>query len=181
MNCNAYQLSLLPTFFIESKYKDYAKLKKLFDLESNSHRDSGDSNVFYLQNYNYPAIIDNKKEYLEHLKKHLRTLPYTNIRHAKSWWVDYPKNSYAGLHSHQPGNQVTCILFLDEYKEEEKHPHAGYLYAVLGNGGEITYKEWKPEAGKLVILDGRVWHGTYPTKHKRSVFVVDLEYDLGDI
>jgi hypothetical protein len=180
MDYDAYRLSFLPTYYIESKYDDYARFKGLFDIESNNHRDSGDSQVFYLQDYEYPVIIDSTEEYVEYLKKHLTNLPYKNIRHKKSWWVDYPKHSYAGLHAHQPGNQITCILFLDDYKEDLDHPHAGYLYAVLGNSGEVTYQEWKPEAGTLVILDGRVWHGTYPTRHKRSVFVVDLEYDLGD-
>jgi hypothetical protein len=179
MNFDEFELSLLPTWYVETEYKDYAKFKELFDIDSNKHRDSGDSNVFYLQNYEYPSIIDNE-EYLNFLKEHIGKEPFKNIKHSKSWWVDYPENSYAGMHSHTPGRNITCILFLDDYVEEEQHPHAGYLYAVLDSDIGITYQEWKPEAGKLVILDGRVWHGTYPTKHSRSVFVVDLEYELGD-
>lgn len=179
MNIDDYASSLLPMYYIETKYDHYKKFKRLFELESNSHRDSGDSNVFYLQNYEYPAIIDNE-EYMNYLKTCVSHLPYKNVRHKKSWWVDYPEHSYAGLHSHTPGKNFTCVLFLDDYKEDEYHPHAGYLYAVLNNGNKITYEEWKPEAGKLIILDGRVWHGTYPTRQQRKVFVVDFEYDIGE-
>jgi len=174
-----YAYNLTPTWWVESEYQNYEKFKNLFDLEAETHRDTGNSNVFYLQNYEFPSTIDNG-EYLNYLIKHVERFPYTNVRHKKSWWVDYPENSYAGLHSHTPGMQFTCILFLDDYIEDEDNPHAGYLYAVFGNEGQVTYEEWKPEAGKLVILDGRVWHGTYPTKHKRRVFVVDFEFDLGD-
>ena len=179
MNYDEYVHNLIPLWYNTSRYNEYKKFQKLFDLESESHRDSGDSQVFYLQNYEYPFIIDSG-EYLEYLKKHVNSLPFENIRHTKSWWVDYPKHSYAGLHAHQPGRNFTCILFLDDYIEEEDHPHAGYLYTVLNNENKITYEEWKPEAGTLVIMDGRVWHGTYPTRHKRRVFVVDFEYDIGE-
>lgn len=175
-----YLYGLIPLWYNTSRYENYKKFQKLFEIEAEFHRDSGDSQVFYLQNYEYPVIIDNDKEYLEHLKKHVRRLPFKNIRHAKSWWINYPKHSYTGLHSHQPGKQFTCVLFLDDYIEEENYPHAGYLYAVLNNENQITYEEWKPEVGTLVLMDGRVWHGTYPARHKRRVFVVDFEYDIGE-
>jgi len=171
--------NLIPLWYNTSRYNDYNKFKQLFDIDAQGHRDSGDSHVFYLQNYEYPAIIDNG-EYLEYLKKHVTSLPIKNVRYAKSWWADYPEHSYAGLHAHQPGQTFTCVLFLDDYIEEDEHPHAGYLYAVLNNNNQITYQEWKPEAGTLVLMDGRVWHGTYPTRHKRRVFVVDFEYDTGE-
>lgn len=180
MDYDDYVHSLLPLWYNTSEYNDYKKFHKLFDLESESHRDSGDSNVFYLQNYEYPSIIDSECEYIEYLKKHVTSLPIENIRHAKSWWVDYPVHSYAGLHSHTPGRQFTCVLFLDDYVEDQEHPQAGYLYGVMNNDNVITYQEWKPEAGTLVIMDGRMWHGTYPTRHKRRVFVVDFEYDIGE-
>ena len=180
MEFDDYVHSLSPLWFNTSYYKDYDKFKKLFELESESRRDSGDSVVFYLQNYEYPSIIDSEKEYIKYLKQHVEKMPFKNVVHKKSWWVDYPKHSYAGLHSHTPGRQFTCVLFLDDYVEEKDHPHAGYLYGVLNNNNRITYEEWKPEAGTLVIMDGRMWHGTYPTRHKRRVFVVDFEYDMGE-
>jgi hypothetical protein len=72
------------------------------------------------------------------------------------------------------------VLFLNDYIEEEKYPHAGYLYATLNNDNRMSYEEWKPEAGKLIILDGRVWHGTYPTQQQRKVFVSDFTFDVGE-
>jgi hypothetical protein len=30
----------------------------------------------------------------------------------------------------------------------------------------------------MVIMDGRVFHGTYPTLNERKVFVVDFTYDV---
>tara|TARA_B100000900_G_C20602472_1_gene726304 strand:- start:3167 stop:3706 length:540 start_codon:yes stop_codon:yes gene_type:complete len=178
MDLNDYAHGLLPLYFIESAYESYKNFLKCFDMDSESHRDSGDSTTFYLQNYEYPAIVDN--EYINFVKKHVANLPYENVQHSKSWWVEYPAHSYAGMHSHTPGRQFTCVLFLDDYIEDEQHPHAGYLYAVLNNENKMTYQEWKPEAGKLIILDGRVWHGTYPTRQRRRVFVTDFTFDVGE-
>lgn len=178
MDFDTYAHSLLPTYYIESKYDSYNDFMQLFDIEAESHRDSGDSTIFHLHNWEFPAIISN--DYQEHIKKHVKNLPYKNIQHSKSWWIDYPKYSYAGMHSHTPGRQFTCVLFLNDYIEEEKYPHAGYLYATLNNDNRMSYQEWKPEAGKLVILDGRVWHGTYPTQQQRKVFVSDFTFDVGE-
>lgn len=178
MNFDNYAHSLMPTYFIESSYKDYKNFLKCFDLESESHRDSGDSTIFHLQNWKYPATIDDN--YLEYIIDNISKLPYKNIQHSKSWWIDYPEHSYAGMHSHTPGRQFTCVLFLDDYIADEEHPHAGFLYAILNTNNDITYKEWMPEAGKLIILDGRVWHGTYPTRQPRKVFVTDFTFDVGE-
>ena len=42
---------------------------------------------------------------------------------------------------------------------------------------EITYLTHNPIEGKVVIMDGKVFHGTYPALEDRHVFVVDFEYE----
>lgn len=178
MDFDTYAHSLLPVYYVEGVYSDYKNFLNCFDLDSDSHRDSGDSTIFHLKNWEYPQSIDDN--YIDFVKKSVAKMPYKNIQHSKSWWIDYPTHSYAGMHSHTPGRQFTCVLFLDDYIEDEQHPHAGYLYAVLNNNNTMSYHEWKPEPGKIIILDGRVWHGTYPTRQKRKVFVTDFTFDVGE-
>ena len=95
----------------------------------------------------------------------------------KAWGVKYPPGAYSGLHSHQPGKQLTSVLFLDTPKPSVEYPLAGCLTTLQPTNSEIQYLTHKPIEGKMVILDGKVWHGSYPTLEDRHVFVVDFEYE----
>lgn len=161
-------------WLIISKYDNYKDFHALFSIDSNKHRDHGGNVVYYLNDYRYPSIENNFKQHiLETVKDH----PITNIKFAKSWWVDYPVGAYSGVHTHTPGKQFTCILYLTDNETTSEYPYAGSLFAVSKKYG---YKQISPQAGDLVIMDGNVWHGTYPTTSDRKVFVCDFTYEIGE-
>ena len=44
--------------------------------------------------------------------------------------------------------------------------------------GELVSDMIKCIAGDVVVMDGKVYHGVYPTLEERKVFVVDFTYDV---
>lgn len=162
------------SFTVDAEYKDYKSFLNCFELDVNSHRDSGSSLVYYKDNFDYPYEIDNG-QYINFIKDTLSPFTFLqDITFEKSWWLDYPLHSYNGLHNHTPGPQLTTVMFLTTSAVDDYNPHEGYLY-TLNNG---DYNEYRPVEGEVHIFDGSVWHGTYPTLQPRKVFVCDFKYRL---
>jgi hypothetical protein len=81
------------------------------------------------------------------------------------------------MHCHQPGKQLSVVMFLDDVETTELYPLAGSLVTLQPFEHDINHVRIKPTPGGVVIMDGRVFHGTYPTLNDRRVFVADFEYE----
>ena len=172
------RLQALDTWVVDDLYyAGYKKFLKLFDNSNDRHVDYGNGTLYYKKDMQYPTDIDPREEYLMFIKFQLQDLPIRIKDFKKAWGVKYPPGGYSGLHSHQPGKQLTSVLFLDTPKPSVEYPLAGCLTTLQPTNSEITYLTHKPIEGKMVILDGKVWHGSYPTLEDRHVFVVDFEYE----
>ena len=172
------KIQTLDTWVVDDLfYPGYKKFLNLFDTSSERHVDYGNGTLYYKKDMSYPTDIDPKEEYLAFIKFQLQNLPIRVKDFKKAWGVKYPPGAYSGLHSHQPGKQLTSVLFLDTPKPSVEYPLAGCLTTLQPTDSEITYLTHKPIEGKMVILDGKVWHGSYPTLEDRHVFVVDFEYE----
>mgnify|MGYP003656966459 FL=1 len=172
------RLQSLDTWVVDDLYySGYKKFLKLFDNSNERHVDYGNGTLYYKKDMQYPTDIDPREEYLMFIKFQLQDLPIRIKDFKKSWGVKYPPDAYSGLHSHQPGKQLTSVLFLDTPKPSVEYPLAGCLTTLQPTNSEIQYLTHKPIEGKMVILDGKVWHGSYPTLEDRHVFVVDFEYE----
>jgi hypothetical protein len=172
------RLQALDTWVVDDLYySGYKKFLKLFDNFNERHVDYGNGTLYYKKDMQYPTDIDPREEYLMFIKFQLQDLPIRIKDFKKAWGVKYPPGGYSGLHSHQPGKQLTSVLFLDTPKPSVEYPLAGCLTTLQPTNSEITYLTHKPIEGKMVILDGKVWHGSYPTLEDRHVFVVDFEYE----
>jgi len=172
------RLQALDTWVVDDLYySGYKKFLKLFDNSNERHVDYGNGTLYYKKDMQYPTDIDPREEYLMFIKFQLQDLPIRIKDFKKAWGVKYPPGGYSGLHSHQPGKQLTSVLFLDTPKPSVEYPLAGCLTTLQPTDSEITYLTHKPIEGKMVILDGKVWHGSYPTLEDRHVFVCDFEYE----
>jgi|TARA_B100001094_G_scaffold179110_1_gene173360 hypothetical protein len=172
------RLQALDTWVVDDLYySGYKKFLKLFDNSNERHVDYGNGTLYYKKDMQYPTDIDPREEYLMFIKFQLQDLPIRIKDFKKAWGVKYPPGGYSGLHSHQPGKQLTSVLFLDTPKPSVEYPLAGCLTTLQPTNSEIQYLTHKPIEGKMVILDGKVWHGSYPTLEDRHVFVVDFEYE----
>jgi hypothetical protein len=72
-------------------------------------------------------------------------------------------------------------MFLNTIALDAKTPLNGKLKAITMNPvtGELVSDMIKCIEGDVVIMDGKVYHGVYPTLEERKVFVVDFTYDKG--
>ena len=163
---------------IDTHYPEYTRFLGCFELASEHHRDTGGSDVYYCEEYAYPQSIDPDNHFIEFIKQSVSPLPITNIQFAKSWWIDYPKHSYAGVHAHQPGRQLTAVVFLTTTNNYVESPHHGNLFTLHSKNDNMLYNDYPTIAGNVHILDGTIWHGTYPTLDNRKVFVCDFTYDI---
>ena len=162
----------------ELHYSGFKKFLKLFENYDSRHVDYGNGTLYYKDKMKYPKDIDPTLDYQSWIKFQLKSLPITVNNFMKAWGVKYPPGGYSGLHCHKPGQQLTSVLFLDTPKPSPQYPLAGSLTTLQPNpDSTIHYLQHKPVAGNVVIMDGKVFHGTYPTLEDRHVFVCDFEYE----
>ena len=137
--------------------------------------------MFYTQGeMEYPDSVDPELDFQKFIKKCITEseLPITMGKCLKAWGLKYPPGSYSGMHCHQPGKQLTCVMFLDNEVVSEQYPLAGSLVTLQPFEHDINHVRVKPTPGGVVIMDGRVFHGTYPTISDRRVFVCDFSYEV---
>lgn len=174
----AYIATVYSQWRLDTTYSKYEQFLKCFELDVPGHRDTGGSQVSYCQNFAYPNEVDPTNDYIDFILNSVKSMPFKNVKFSKSWWVDYPEHTYAGVHAHQPGKQFTAVLFLTTLPKDTHNPHAGFLYTMSNKTGVIEYDEYPTIAGNVHIFDGTIWHGTYPTQHNRKVFVCDFTYEM---
>mgnify|MGYP001206141065 CR=1 FL=1 len=168
----------LETWVIDDlHYPEYRRFEDLFNNYHGSHKDYGNGYLYYKNDMQYPEDLDKEKHYHEFIKKCCETLPIKITNFKKAWGVHYKPGAYSGLHSHVPGQQLTAVLFLTTAIYSKEYPLAGNLVTLQPTNHEINYIATPAIQGNVVIMDGRVYHGTYPTINERKVFVCDFDYE----
>jgi|TARA_X000000950_G_C13674992_1_gene561528 hypothetical protein len=166
----------------ENFYPGWEKFLKLFDDKIyDTKKDKLMDYVFYTQGeMEYPEAVDPELDFQKFIKKCLieSELPITMGKCLKAWGLKYPPGSYSGMHCHQPGRQLSVVMFLDDVMVSEQYPLAGSLVTLQPFEHEINHVRVRPTPGGVVIMDGRVFHGTYPTLNNRRVFVCDFSYEV---
>ena len=109
----------------------------------------------------------------------------TDNQKYNAWTINYfPGGWQAGhFHSTNKMNQqnkrfASSIMFFDNIQPTKKNKQNGCLYTVMQDPNGYTYDhKFHPTPGRVVIMDDRVWHGTYPTEDNRRVLVWDFDYE----
>ena len=158
-------------------YPEYKKFEKIFTDYDKKHKDYGNGWLHYKTNMSYPTDIDNTLDFHRFIKESIDRLPIKVKDFKRAWGVEYTPGAYSGLHCHVPGKQLTAVLFLTSVEQNYEYPLAGSLVTLQPTDHEINYLQHSPAAGNCVIMDGRVYHGTYPTLNDRRVFVCDFDYE----
>ncbi len=171
-------------------YSEYKDFLKIFDSFDETKKQIGNAYLYYKENMSWPDDIDPEKKYQNFLIETLeKELPIKIKNYKKSWGVKYCPSSYSGFHNHtlnpqeqivsNEHRQLTAVMFLNNITTSEEYPLAGALLSLQPlEDYQVNFNTHIPKAGNIVIMDGRVWHGTYPTIDERKVFVVDFEYEL---
>ena len=166
----------------KSKFSNYEKFLPLFDdnLGLQEHTDHGGAVLRYNPEMKYPYQVDAEHEYIDFIKQTLAPYRFKSIDFEKSWWIRYPEGTYSGMHTHLPLRKLTSVLFLNTIDLHDDKPLAGKLKCITQNPvtGELVSDLVKCIAGDVVIMDGKVFHGVYPTLQERKVFVCDFLYEV---
>ena len=178
-NTSSQPIRQLETWVIDDlHYPEYRRFDKLFTENNIGHKDWGNGWLYYKKDMQYPEDLDPEKHFHEFIKKSCTGLPIKITNFKKSWGVKYIAGAYSGMHSHVPGRQLTAVLFLTTSIHSQEYPLAGNLVTLQPTNHEINYVATPAIQGNIVIMDGRVYHGTYPTLNERKVFVCDFDYEL---
>ena len=164
------------------KYPDWKRFLPLFEenMGMQTHTDHGGAILSYNKDGKYVYQVDPKHEYENFIKKELEPFQFDSIEFEKCWWIKYPVGAYSGLHTHLPLRKLTSVLFLDTLELNDDKPLAGKLQSVTQNPvtGELISDVAKCIAGDVSIMDGKVYHGVYPTLQERRAFVCDFIYEV---
>ena len=161
-------------------YPSYKKFEQIFEKFDEKHKDVGNGYLHYRNNFSYPNDIDGLYDFHRFIKACIADsrLPIRLGDFKKCWGIKYMEGDYSGIHNHTPGKQMTAVLFLTGAEKSFKYPLAGSLFTLTPGNHDINYQTFTPEPGACVIMDGNVYHGTYPATGERRTFVCDFDYEI---
>jgi len=181
----------LETWIIDELfYPDYKKFENIFTNYDETSKQLGNAYLYHKDNMNYPKDIDATLSLQKFITDSVQeNLPICIKEFRKAWGVKYGQNSYSGFHCHTMtancptdtvnDRQLTAVLFLNSVSTSIEYPMAGNLITLQPLPDyQVNFQTHTPKAGEVVIMDGRVWHGTYPTIDERRVFVCDFLYEV---
>lgn len=187
MNVEEYK-SIHQNWYFDIDYPKYDQFLKLFDQDKRpSYKyklptGSLDADSYSDEGFKYPYDID-QGEYPQHIIDIVTNeFPLKNVSLLRTWWVHYPafKNTYVGVHRHESLNVFTTVLFLEGHVSGNHMLEPGTLFAIVKDENKTKMEQWHPTPGTVVLMDGMVYHGTYPTQFDRKVLVCDFEYEIGE-
>jgi hypothetical protein len=187
MNVEEYS-KIHQNWFFDVQYPNYKKFLDLFDIDKRpSYKyklptGSLDADSYSDADFAYPHDID-QGEYAKFITDTVQEqFPIKDVKLLRTWWVHYPafKNTFVGVHRHESPNVFTTVLFLEGHVSGNHMLEPGTLFAIVADGQKTKMEQWEPVPGTVVLMDGMVYHGTYPTQFDRKVLVCDFEYNIGE-
>lgn len=169
----------------QSHYPQYKEFEVLFDKiiaddeSTGTTTVSGDQIYIPKDNEDYKRIQDRFFHWLQEQSAFKDMYDFTCI---ESWIIYYQKGGYQGLHVHQGDmskNTFSAVIHLDDINihHDTKNKFNGMLFSLMPEQDGFQHPQHFPSvAGGVVCLDGRVWHGVYPTESTRRTVVYDIEY-----
>ena len=178
-------LDLLETnsWALETYYKDFNRFNNFFDDNKEMLTPHEIINLNFT-NFEYPLPVDPEQDFVKFIynvvSEKLPTIKINKV--TKSWFVNYPPTYTNEAHTHYHGRHFTTILYLsDIYTKHIDQANGGSLWTFHVEQNNIVHRLYSYESGKVVLLGGNVWHGTYPTHSNRKVFVCDFEYEINGV
>jgi len=167
----------------QTHYPHYKDFEVMFDKIISDDESHGTTTVSGEQ----ITIPEHVPEYKEIRQKFFNWLEnqmsFKNICYfkcIKSWIISYDKGGYQGLHVHtgDPNyNTFSAVIHLDDIQPHDKNKFNGMLFTLMPETDGFQHpNHFQSKPGGVVCLDGRVWHGVYPTDTSRRTVVYDIEF-----
>lgn len=171
--CDNYYSTNTNHFILETKYPDWQECLNVF--ENYETKDEYPDRTQYSIN---PNSISNKlKDWVFEI---LKEQHFRKLDPCESWAIKYKDGGYQAIHNHtkQP-NLISMIMFFDAITEEQRTQLTdGCTYTLMPHAdGSQVCLPFNPYPGKVIIFDGKVYHGTYPCRAPRRSFVVNFRYE----
>ena len=192
---NEIDLYVVPNqhWVVSAVYPNYKDLEKFFDfsdaditdgtLTMNGIQKSIELNEWTKEREDYKLwLLDIFKQIEAPIKQ---ITDKTDNQKYNAWTINYfPGGWQAGhFHSTNKMNQqnkrfASSVMFFDDIRPTKKNKQNGCLYTLMQDPSGYTYDhKFHPTPGRVVVMDDRVWHGTYPTEDNRRVLVWDFDYE----
>jgi len=192
---NEIDLYVVPNqhWVVSAVYPNYKDLEKFFDfsdaditdgtLTMNGIQKSLELNEWTKEREDYKLwLLDIFKQIEAPIKQ---ITDKTDNQKYNAWTINYfPGGWQAGhFHSTNKMNQqnkrfASSVMFFDDIRPTKKNKQNGCLYTLMQDPSGYTYDhKFHPTPGRVVVMDDRVWHGTYPTEDNRRVLVWDFDYE----
>ena len=164
-------------FIIETEYPNWGECLNVFTEPNYSEKTEYPDRTQFSIN---PELVSEKitSWVLNKIKEHIKH--FDNIYPFESWAINYKDAGYQAVHNHtkQP-SLISMIMFFDTITDEQRiQPTDGCTYTLMPHtDGNQMCSHFNPYPGKVIIFDGKVYHGTYPCKAPRRSFVVNYKYE----
>ena len=191
---NDIELYVVPNqhWIVSAVYPDYQDMEKLFDF-TNSDISNGSCTVDGIQkpldDDDWKLERNRYKEWLLNIFSQIN-LPIQSIternsdeQQHKAWTINYFPGGWQAGHFHATDKVAqhnkrfaSSVMFFDDIRPSKTNKFNGCLYTTLQDTNGYTYDhKFHPSPGRVVVMDDRVWHGTYPTQDNRRSLVWDFD------
>tara|TARA_Y100000114_G_scaffold155813_1_gene181009 strand:+ start:1780 stop:2397 length:618 start_codon:yes stop_codon:yes gene_type:complete len=181
---------------VSAFYPDYKDLEKFFDFTDIDISEKTATVNGLQRPIKNEEWAEERTKYMTWMLDTLKqvNIPVTAIKERQSkdqsgwnsaWTINYFPGGWQAGHFHSTDRSaqsnkrfISTVMFFDDINPTRDNRWNGCLYTLLQNPYGYTYDhKFHPKAGQVIIMDDRVWHGTYPTEDNRRVFVSDFDVD----
>ena len=191
---NDIELYVVPNqhWIVSAVYPDYEDMVKLFDF-TNSDISKGSCTVDGIQkpleDKEWAVERNRYKEWLldifSQVNVPIQTITERNTEEQqhKAWTINYFPGGWQAGHFHSTDKVAqnnkrfaSSVMFFDNLQPTKTNKFNGCLYTTLQGPNGYTYDhKFHPTPGRVVVMDDRVWRGTYPTEDNRRCLVWDFD------
>ncbi len=160
-------------FIIETEYPLWESYKDVFTTRFTQRSPYPDRTQFTIDAKEISSTLIKWLE--EKVKKYM---PITNLRVDQSWAIEYGHGGYQSIHNHTQKPQLLSMVMYFDNPRDKIQPTDGALVTLMPHpDGSQVVSHFHYYPGKTIIMDGRVYHGTYPGNQPRRCFVVNFAFD----
>ena len=170
-------------FVLHTHYPNYKEFENIFEKIVGDDYSTTTTTVSGQQidiPENVPEFDEPRDKFFKYLEFKLLHQRMYDFKCIRGWTIYYTNGGYQGLHVHTGDleyNTFSAVIHLDDVIPHEKNKFNGMLFTIMPypNGFQLP-GHYQSHAGGVVALDGRVWHGVYPTDTIRRTIVYDIEF-----
>lgn len=167
-------------WIIESHLDNYQDLEKFFPEKKDNRQIETATNGGYQYYYSDTEINEAADVVRTRINDILseQEAPIRAGELSKSWSIQYEPGGWQAMHNHaMPYKIISAVLNFSDREGDDTSE--GAFYAMLPDiDGSSEIKVFPHWAGKLIISEGNIFHGSYPCRGDRNIMVFDFHQEI---